>query len=107
MGNDPAALAEVAKRRAKHFTNWGKPDLIIVDGGLSQLRTFLPLGVPVVVIAKPEETLVFPQGRCKLPAGPARNLIVRIRNESHRFAQKYHNLLVKKDLFSPKGGVTL
>jgi len=105
--SDIDSLKEVASRRGRNFKKWGRPDLILVDGGLNQVRAFLSLGLPVVGIVKPDETLVTLEGRIQLPDGPARDLIVRIRNESHRFAQKYHNLLVKKDLFSPEADATL
>jgi len=36
-GNDAGALKEILERRLKH-TEWPKPDLIVVDGGMAQLN---------------------------------------------------------------------
>lgn len=102
--SDTDSLKEVAQRRLKYLTGWGKPDLILVDGGRNQIAAFSELKnklkIPVIGIAKSEETLITASLRYRLPEGPAKNLIVRLRNESHRFARKYHDLLVKKDLFT-------
>ncbi|MDD2627840.1 MAG: excinuclease ABC subunit C, partial [Clostridia bacterium] len=35
--NDPLCMAEVILRRLKHLDDWGMPDLILVDGGKSQV----------------------------------------------------------------------
>jgi len=101
--NDLASLKEVAKRRLNHLTDWGKPDLIIVDGGKTQVKVFFtvfaPEKIPVVGLAKKRETLVFPDNReIILQPGPVRNLMQRIRNEAHRFAQKYHHQLMTRSL---------
>jgi excinuclease ABC subunit C len=63
--DDIASLTEVAKRRSQHLGDWGKPDLIIVDGGKSQVQAFSnivrPYKIPVIGIAKRYETLVIPR----------------------------------------------
>lgn len=109
--DDYESMREVARRRKKNIPNWGKPDLIIVDGGKGQIsvfsKEFQSEGVPVIGIAKRFETLVFPINKggiveiknFKLPKGQALNLIQRIRDEAHRFARVYHHKLVKKSLF--------
>lgn len=106
--SDVHSLAEVAQRRIKHLSDWGIPDLIIVDGGKAQVaifrKWFEPKGIPVVGIAKRFESLVIPTKKygsntfteIKIPQGPALNLVVRIRDEAHRFARRYHHLLVSK-----------
>jgi excinuclease ABC subunit C len=110
--DDYASLREVIKRRIKYLdsNSWGKPDLIIVDGGKGQVSVFVRelkgLPVPVIGIAKRVETLVVPVLKenlinlkeYKMPKGLALNLIQRIRNEAHRFAQKYHHQLISKSL---------
>jgi excinuclease ABC subunit C len=101
--DDIASLTEVAKRRQDHLTDWGRPDLIIVDGGKTQVKAFFtifaPEKIPVVGLAKKRETLIFPDNReYILPTGPVRNLMQRIRNEAHRFAQKYHHRLMQRSL---------
>ncbi len=82
------------------------PDLIIVDGGKGQLssacRELQRLGLhdlPVIGLAKEFEEIYRP-GRAlplQLPADSgALRLLQRIRDEAHRFANTYHQLLMKK-----------
>jgi excinuclease ABC subunit C len=82
------------------------PDLIIVDGGKGQLsaacRELQRLGlhdVPIIGLAKEHEEIYRP-GRAlplRLPMdSPALRLLQRIRDEAHRFANAYHQLLMKK-----------
>lgn len=111
--SDFDSMKEVAKRRSKYFKKWGKPDLILVDGGKSQVSAFLSMlskyNIPIIGTAKKSESLVIPFPKIKskyifkkykLTNGPALNLIKRLRNEAHRFARRYHHTLVKKQLFS-------
>ena len=82
------------------------PDLIIVDGGKGQLssacRELQRLGLhelPIIGLAKEHEEIYRP-GRAmplQLPADSgALRLLQRIRDEAHRFANTYHQLLMKK-----------
>src|SRR6266498_3034068 len=82
------------------------PDLIIVDGGKGQLsaacRELQRLGLhdlPVIGLAKEREE-IFRPGRAlplQLPMDSgALRLLQRIRDEAHRFANAYHQLLMKK-----------
>jgi excinuclease ABC subunit C len=82
------------------------PDLIIVDGGKGQLsaacRELQRLGLhdlPIIGLAKEHEEIYRP-GRAlpvRLPIdSPALRLLQRIRDEAHRFANAYHQLLMKK-----------
>lgn len=93
-GDDYAAMREVAKRRANHFSDWGKPNLVIVDGGKGQVSSFT-IDVPVVGIAKHPDRLIIGNAKVKL-TGPALNLVSRIRDEAHRFARRYHHHLISK-----------
>jgi excinuclease ABC subunit C len=82
------------------------PDLIIVDGGKGQLsaacRELQRLGLhdlPIIGLAKEREEIYRP-GRAlplqlPLDSSPLR-LLQRIRDEAHRFANAYHQLLMKK-----------
>ncbi len=82
------------------------PDLIIVDGGKGQLsaacRELQRLGLhelPIIGLAKEREEIYRP-GRAlplqlSLDSGALR-LLQRIRDEAHRFANAYHQLLMKK-----------
>ncbi len=95
-------MKEVLKRRYSGKKGWGSPDLVIVDGGKAQLAAALDVvkNLPVVGLAKREETLVFmtPGGFCevRLPEGSAKKLVQRIRDEAHRFARSYHHKLVSR-----------
>jgi len=82
------------------------PDLIIVDGGKGQLSAacgeLQRLGLhdlPIIGLAKEHEEIYRP-GRAlplRLPMdSPALRLLQRIRDEAHRFANAYHQLLMKK-----------
>ena len=93
-GNDYDSMREVATRRAIHFDDWGKPDLIIVDGGKGQISAF-KINVPVVGIAKNPDRLIIGGNKIKL-TGAALNLVSHIRDEAHRFARRYHHHLISK-----------
>jgi len=108
--SDTDSLAEVALRRLSHLSTWGVPDLVLVDGGKGQVSVFdkamKDQGILVVGIAKQRETLVFVKWengkkiyqQKVMPAGDARNLVQRLRNEAHRFARRYHHKLVAKTI---------
>ncbi len=105
--SDYDSMREIARRRASHLADWGTPDLIIVDGGLGQVKifneVFSKLSVPVVGIAKHPDRLVFPDGtKMKLQdmQGSTLHLVERIRDEAHRFARRYHHLLLSKKLLN-------
>jgi len=82
------------------------PDLIIVDGGKGQLsaacRELQRLGLhdlPIIGLAKEREEIYRPGYamplQLSLDSGPLR-LLQRIRDEAHRFANAYHQLLMKR-----------
>lgn len=110
-GDDYASLANVAQRRTGHFADWGKPDLIVVDGGKGQLTTFLDVfakyKIPVVGLAKRnEKLLVFNPKKLAGVGGfeeiqlvpPALFLLQRIRDEAHRFSRRLHHKQLSKKL---------
>jgi len=93
-------------RNDESFVAVRLPDLIIVDGGKGQLsaacRELQRLGVhdlPIIGLAKEREEIYRP-GRAlplRLPMdSSALRLLQRIRDEAHRFANAYHQLLMKK-----------
>lgn len=101
--NPVEALRSVSNDR---FVAVRLPDLIIVDGGKGQLssacRELQRLGLhdlPIIGLAKEFEEIYRP-GRAmplQLPADSgALRLLQRIRDEAHRFANTYHQLLMKK-----------
>jgi excinuclease ABC subunit C len=106
LPDDFAAMREVIKRRIKKSP---LPDLFLIDGGKGQLSVVLGvihsnlMNVPAIGLAKKFETIIVPTGdlftQVSLPKdSPALKLLMRIRDEAHRFAQSYHKLLRKKDL---------
>ena len=110
--DDFAMLQEVMRRRIKR-TDWGNPNLMVIDGGKGQVSSVLQVfaeqkyNVPVIGLAKREETIIIPIRtgigldfiEVKLPhSTPGVNLLRRIRDEAHRFAITYHRLLRKKSL---------
>ncbi len=116
-GNDVGSLREVAKRRLRHLgdpsedgTGWGRPDLMIIDGGKGQVTAFMEQfkneGIPIIGLAKRFETFVIPVSDgmgpsfklIRLKRGPLLDLVQRIRNEAHRFARSYHHKLINKQL---------
>lgn len=99
--DDYASMQEVAKRRSLHFTDWGIPDLIIVDGGVGQVSAFKEKiqNIPVVGIAKHPDRLIIDSNKIKLE-GPALNLVSRMRDEAHRFARRYHHKLLSKNMLN-------
>lgn len=105
LKSDFGRMKEIIDRRFKN--NWPKPNLIIVDGGKPQVRVVIStlrtqdITIPVLGIAKNPDRLVI--GTVGLPTirfpqtNPAFNLIRLIRDESHRFAKKYHLFLRTRD----------
>src|SRR6266403_2156518 len=100
------ALDRVSDKNEREFVAVRLPDLIIVDGGKGQLssacRELQRLGLhdlPVIGLAKEHEEIYRP-GRAmplQLPVDSgALHLLQRIRDEAHRFANAYHQLLLKK-----------
>lgn len=86
------------------------PDLILIDGGKGQLSAAkreleaLKLNIPIISLAKREEDIytLFKKGPIKLKKNSAAlRLIQHIRDESHRFALKYHHILRRQRLLGP------
>ena len=82
------------------------PDLVVVDGGKGQLSTArrvlqeIGLGdMPLVGLAKRDEEIYFPDRAEPLVLSRdsgALRLLQRLRDEAHRFAHNYNELLVRK-----------
>jgi excinuclease ABC subunit C len=95
-GGDTAMLREVLERRFKN--SWPLPNLILVDGGIGQVNIArlvlrkLKLDIPVVGLAKgPERKRNDVVGT--VPQGIELITLVRVRDEAHRFAIRYHRTL--------------
>ncbi len=103
--NDFAMMQEVLQRRMKH-EEWPYPDLIIVDGGKGQVSSAVSvlkernIMIRIIGIAKKEETIITSDFKeIMLPKeSNALKLVMRIRDEAHRFAITYHRKLRSKAL---------
>lgn len=102
--SDYDSMREIVARRIKNFDRWQKPDLVIVDGGLGQVKAFHEtckiFDIPVVGIAKHPDRLIFPDGTKIRLQGPTLHLVSRIRDEAHRFARRLHHKLIKNSLLT-------
>lgn len=107
QSDDYKMLAEAVHRRYQRLKDEKRPlpDLILVDGGRGQLSAAkkeleaLGLDISIVSLAKREEEIytISAPGPIRLKNNsPALRLLQGIRDESHRFALKYHRLLRKK-----------
>jgi excinuclease ABC subunit C len=98
--DDPRSIEEVVRRRAMRIAVQGSaPDLILVDGGPTQLDAAVRalrgagLEIPVISLAKRFEETYLPGRPEPLrlpPTSEARLLLQRVRDEAHRFALKSH-----------------
>ena len=108
--DDLKSMREVISRRLKH-KEWDFPDLIILDGGITQVNAVLPLvepyNIPVIGRDKSGDhsksagvKLITPGNKLAvLPTGShIARLIARVDEESHRFAITYHSLLKRKNM---------
>lgn len=111
--NDYKMLAEITRRRYSRLKNEGLsfPDLVLVDGGRGQVSAAkneldkLNLDLPLVGIAKSEEKIISLTKKNPIVlslSSPALRLVMRIRDEAHRFAVSYHHILRRKKTFEAK-----
>ena len=97
---------EAMKRISKKSPSVKLPDLVVVDGGKGQLSSALKelrrLGIeelPIIGLAKKNEEVFMPGNSSPLQIPHetgALKLLQRIRDEAHRFANGYHQLLMKR-----------
>ena len=105
--DDPRMMAEVIRRRFSRAVQGASPlpDLVIVDGGITQSRAARAeldaLGLtalPVAGLAKRYEEIIYEArgtaAPLRMPPGShALNVLRQIRDEAHRFALTYHRKL--------------
>ena len=99
-GNDIGSIEYVLERRLKKAIQYPLPDIILIDGGKSQLnaalRIFNTINSPKPIIlsivkgakrVRATETILSKQGIIEIPnKSPGFILLQQIRDESHRFA---------------------
>jgi excinuclease ABC subunit C len=94
------AVSKTEKELAKKEKFNKKPDLLLIDGGKGQLSAVVEVmeeldmtGLAVAGLAKEHEWLYMPGNPDPIvlaPNSPGLHLIMRIRDEAHRFAVTYH-----------------
>lgn len=103
LRDDFASIGEAVERRYRRLRDEKKPlpDLILIDGGIGQLRAAAAalerleiINQPLASIAKREE-IIYVLGREADPVrldrhSPILHLIQQIRDETHRFAVSFH-----------------
>ncbi|MEX2007794.1 MAG: GIY-YIG nuclease family protein [Candidatus Levyibacteriota bacterium] len=103
--NDFAMLQEVLHRRFKK-EGWTMPNLIVIDGGKGQVSAALSalkdsnINVPIIGLAKRVETIITADSQeILLPRrSDALKLVMKLRDEAHRFAVTYHKKLRSKSI---------
>ncbi|MBN2461294.1 MAG: excinuclease ABC subunit UvrC [Candidatus Cloacimonetes bacterium] len=98
--DDFAAMSETLARYLDKLETYDKPDLIIIDGGKGQLHAVTNefvqrriMGIDILALAKRAEEIFLPNGKESVilaKSSPALRLLIRIRDEAHRFAITYH-----------------
>lgn len=101
--NDTAMLKEVIARRFKN--KWSYPQIILIDGGRGQVNAALDIlkkyriKIPVVGIAKgvtrKKDEFIYDRKdpELKRVVKQFEETLIRVRDEAHRFAIKYHREL--------------
>lgn len=106
--NDVGAMREILARRMNHLTDWGTPQLIVLDGGKGHINMAddlwhkLGIAIPVIAVAKgPTRKKVDIYKSAFFPVNHAiitdKELLESIREEAHRFAIRYHKQLRDKN----------
>lgn len=103
--DDYEAISMVLRRR---YSKMPLPDLLFIDGGKGQVNTAFEIlremgtkRQDIVGIAKEDERIVFPglKEDLHLPMDDVvLRLLIRVRDECHRFAHKYHTSLRDREL---------
>jgi excinuclease ABC subunit C len=98
--NDFAMIAEIVSRSYSSLSSQSKlPDLIVIDGGIGQLRSALSvinklgLDIPCISIAKEKEEIYTHLLRKPIRlayASKALKLLRHVRDEAHRFGLQYN-----------------
>jgi len=117
--NDTEAIKQIISRRLSH-QEWVFPQVILVDGGKGQVSAAFEAlkeknlvgKIGLLGLAKQFETIVIPRiekdkiiswkalpSSPSLPPSSPLRLLQHIRDESHRFAQRYYKKVHKKKFF--------
>ncbi len=100
--NDPAMIRQAVARRLQKLINENAalPDLMVIDGGFTQLtaacEAAASLGagdLPIIGLAKKREEIYLPGSPSPVvfdPQSPGMKLLRHIRDEAHRFGVRHH-----------------
>lgn len=109
--NSPDDFLSIKKVVIRRYQKYDLPDLLFIDGGKGQVNSAVEAlksigkSCPVVGIAKEDERIVFPGAKTdlKLPLDDiALRLLIKVRDESHRFANSFHSKLRDKRIVESK-----
>lgn len=106
--SDFAMMNEVLQRRFRH-KEWDQPRVLIMDGGKPQVRVglkvknLLNIKTPLIGIAKHPDRIIIGNESLQTVYFDSDNslfqMIQHLRDESHRFAKKYHTYLRTTKMF--------
>ncbi len=108
-GDDLAGLREILERRLKH-SEWRLPDLIVIDGGKTQLNLAKKVlqennpsadgaNIKLVSVVKDDRHKAKEILGDKVSAQEQEKQIIKINHEAHRFAIAYHRDKRRKAMF--------
>lgn len=102
--DDQFMIKEIIYRRLKH-PEWQIPDLILVDGGKPQVSAAVSVAksIPIIGLAKKQEIIIINTGNNWVEINLIKNssslqLLQNLRDESHRFANKYRKEIIKRSV---------
>ncbi|MBU4313634.1 MAG: excinuclease ABC subunit UvrC [Actinobacteria bacterium] len=115
--DDCRMMGEIVTRRLRYLEGgeikkgnsfYEKPDLIIIDGGKAQFNTASKLiserqiqNIDIISIAKKEETIFcskYPDGIKLDLSDNYMHVLIKVRDEAHRFAVNYHRRLRSRSM---------
>jgi excinuclease ABC subunit C len=102
-GDDLKGLIEILTRRYKH-DEWRLPDLVVIDGGKTQLKTAqsffksITLNVPIVSVVKDDKHKAREILGDQIRASTHNKQIILINSEAHRFAIEFYRSKHRKSL---------
>ncbi len=106
--DDPLCMAEIVSRRLEHTEDWGEPELILIDGGITQTRAVKKvlnargLDVPVIGMIKNNKHKtrgILDMNEKEVDLSEDKkilNFVTFIQDEVHRFVIRYHRSLRDK-----------
>ncbi len=92
--NDPQMISEILSRRLNH-PEWPYPNLIIIDGGITQYNAAKKIAgnLPLISFAKPNKKIF---GKTNLP----KEIIEKAIEQTHRYVLNFHRHLRNAKLYS-------